>query len=311
QMFCPSTGKYRPLDQSTPSINSEVPSKAKVRRHKCVVCHRLCSETRVFTKDPKRRITWINAIFSSPEGRKSLMELLSGTTQQFCESHFLPSDFFHCEFGTKLKPTAVPFFEMYCSTSENSYRLDQCNSTINSNNPSQRKTITCVVCNESRKWNEMNDFTTISTKRTIWVDAVRSTPEGRRSLMALLNTRKRSYLCANHFSPTDYNHFSKRSVLRATAVPFFQDSESKANEVDEFLSYETDMPNEFKAESIEFKNELFDDFEQNFSKEESIEDENEKGGRSRFRTETPFNDEFHVDEKTIEKEKSERMTTTV
>ncbi|GMR49366.1 hypothetical protein PMAYCL1PPCAC_19561, partial [Pristionchus mayeri] len=68
----------------------------------------------------------------------------------------------------------------------------------------QIKRYKCVVCQQIRKVNEMHEFTSNSTRRTMWVDAVRSTPEGRMSLMELLCTRKRPYICASHFSPSDY-----------------------------------------------------------------------------------------------------------
>ncbi|GMR50625.1 hypothetical protein PMAYCL1PPCAC_20820, partial [Pristionchus mayeri] len=63
-------------------------------RHKCVVCQRLCNrnEMRSFTMDLKRRTTWINAVRSTPEGRRALMKQLNATThiKYLCENHFLP-----------------------------------------------------------------------------------------------------------------------------------------------------------------------------------------------------------------------------
>ncbi|GMR57696.1 hypothetical protein PMAYCL1PPCAC_27891, partial [Pristionchus mayeri] len=51
-----------------------------------------------------------------------------------------------------------------------------------------------------------------------WVNAVRSTPEGRISLLAQLSAIKSSFLCKSHFSPSDYvgNSFK----LLPNAVPF-------------------------------------------------------------------------------------------
>ncbi|GMR34800.1 hypothetical protein PMAYCL1PPCAC_04995, partial [Pristionchus mayeri] len=53
----------------------------------------------------------INAVRSTPEDRKSLMELLSKKTQKFlCANHFLPSDFNLSKCGVHLKHNAVPSF---------------------------------------------------------------------------------------------------------------------------------------------------------------------------------------------------------
>ncbi|GMR30968.1 hypothetical protein PMAYCL1PPCAC_01163, partial [Pristionchus mayeri] len=43
-IFCPSTGIARPLDQSIPTIFSDAPTKSKIRRRTCVVCHRQCNQ---------------------------------------------------------------------------------------------------------------------------------------------------------------------------------------------------------------------------------------------------------------------------
>ncbi|GMR31330.1 hypothetical protein PMAYCL1PPCAC_01525, partial [Pristionchus mayeri] len=70
-MYCPSKRTSRPHDQSIPSINCENPSKAKVSLHKCVVCHRLCSQSEMhfFTSNPKKREMWVDGVRQTPEGR--------------------------------------------------------------------------------------------------------------------------------------------------------------------------------------------------------------------------------------------------
>ncbi|GMR30980.1 hypothetical protein PMAYCL1PPCAC_01175, partial [Pristionchus mayeri] len=56
-----------------------------------------------------------------------------------------------------------------------------------------------------------------------WINAVRSTPEGRRSLMERLSAHKASFLCSSHFSPADFNVDGGRyTVLRSNAIPFFE-----------------------------------------------------------------------------------------
>ncbi|GMR50621.1 hypothetical protein PMAYCL1PPCAC_20815, partial [Pristionchus mayeri] len=114
-VYCPSTGISRPLDQSTSSITKEIPSKTKMQRHVCVVCHRLCSmsDMHIFTASPKKRATWVDAVRQTPEGRKSLMELLSKRTtgSYMCASHFSPSDYNLSSKRIVLRFDAVPFFK--------------------------------------------------------------------------------------------------------------------------------------------------------------------------------------------------------
>ncbi|GMR31317.1 hypothetical protein PMAYCL1PPCAC_01512, partial [Pristionchus mayeri] len=88
-------------------------------QHKCVVCLQKgnASEMRYFTRDPKRRGTWINAVRSTSEGRKVLMKLLNTSTNRFlCASHFDPSDFIYHPTRVALKSNAVPFFEVSISS---------------------------------------------------------------------------------------------------------------------------------------------------------------------------------------------------
>ncbi|GMR50615.1 hypothetical protein PMAYCL1PPCAC_20810, partial [Pristionchus mayeri] len=79
----------------------------------------------------------------------------------------------------------------------------------------------CIVCHQQQNRNAMHGFTTDSARRKMWVEAVRSTTEGRRALMLLLSTRNTPYLCASHFSPSDYKETSKRCLRRFAAIPRF------------------------------------------------------------------------------------------
>ncbi|GMR50620.1 hypothetical protein PMAYCL1PPCAC_20816, partial [Pristionchus mayeri] len=120
-----------------------------------------------------------------------------------------------------------PIADMFCSTTGISRPLDQSTSSVKKEIPSKTKMQRhiCIVCNRLCSMSGMHIFTANSEKRAMWVDAVRQTPEGRKSLMELLNKRTTgSYLCASHFSPSDYNLSSKRIVLRFDAVPFFEEA---------------------------------------------------------------------------------------
>ncbi|GMR31325.1 hypothetical protein PMAYCL1PPCAC_01520, partial [Pristionchus mayeri] len=55
-----------------------------------------------------------------------------------------------------------------------------------------------------------------------WINAVRSTSEGRKVLMKLLNTSTNRFLCASHFDPSDFIYHPTRVALKSNAVPFFE-----------------------------------------------------------------------------------------
>ncbi|GMR31309.1 hypothetical protein PMAYCL1PPCAC_01504, partial [Pristionchus mayeri] len=86
-------------------------------------------------------------------------------------------------------------------------------------NENRRK---CVVCHRMCSQTEMHCFTKNLTKQTAWVNAVRSTPEGRNALMEQLNSMMHPYLCESHFSPSDFTHNAKGTGLKSDAVPFFE-----------------------------------------------------------------------------------------
>lgn len=80
---------------------------------------------------------------------------------------------------------------------------------------------TCVVCHEKHYMNVMHRFTRVDSKQQVWIKAVRSTNEGRRSLTGVLAAHRNPFLCASHFSPSDFVQSSGSVTLRPDAVPFF------------------------------------------------------------------------------------------
>ncbi|GMR31313.1 hypothetical protein PMAYCL1PPCAC_01508, partial [Pristionchus mayeri] len=226
-----------------------------------------------FTANPKKREMWVDGVRQTPEGRRFLMKLLSTRkAPHLCHSHFSPSDYKQTSRRMNLRSDAVPFFEIFCPSTGNSRPLDNATPTINNNNPSKILRRKCVVCHRMEILAKTHQFTTDQERRITWINAVRSTPEGRNSLEALLSRTKRCYVCASHFSSSGYSLVANRSQLRYHAVPFFDDSESKSSEVEEFPLFETVTPNEFKEESMECKDEPIDDFEQNLKQKEPFDD---------------------------------------
>ncbi|GMR38113.1 hypothetical protein PMAYCL1PPCAC_08308, partial [Pristionchus mayeri] len=98
------------VDQYTPRDHCEVQPNGKLAmRRKCVVCYRKVaqSEMRLFALNHTKRETWINAVRSTPEGRKSMMaELNAITVPMLCNSHFSPSSFIHSANRTTLRGNA-------------------------------------------------------------------------------------------------------------------------------------------------------------------------------------------------------------
>ncbi|GMR31370.1 hypothetical protein PMAYCL1PPCAC_01565, partial [Pristionchus mayeri] len=80
----------------------------------------------------------------------------------------------------------------------------------------------CVVCHRVRTRSEMRSFTSNHVKRKTWINGVRPTREGRRSLMAQLCMMAGPALCSSHFSPSDFVKKGNRIELRADAVPFYE-----------------------------------------------------------------------------------------
>ncbi|GMR34816.1 hypothetical protein PMAYCL1PPCAC_05011, partial [Pristionchus mayeri] len=89
--------KDEPLDDFS-DIKREEPI-INVRRHICIVCHRICnrSDMRFFTTNQKKRTAWVNGVRSTPEGQMRLLGQLTNHSH-LCASHFSHFD-------------AVPFFD--------------------------------------------------------------------------------------------------------------------------------------------------------------------------------------------------------
>ncbi|GMR43605.1 hypothetical protein PMAYCL1PPCAC_13800, partial [Pristionchus mayeri] len=109
----------------------------------------------------------------------------------------------------------------------------------------------CVVCGRACDRREMHSFTTHPWRRPRWINAVRSTPEGRRFLMERLSASSRRYLCASHFSPSDYTNSLCKTELRFEAVPFFEDSVVISSGVDEVPESVHDTQEDIKKEPVE------------------------------------------------------------
>ncbi|GMR57679.1 hypothetical protein PMAYCL1PPCAC_27874, partial [Pristionchus mayeri] len=61
-------------------------------------------------------------------------------------------------------------------------------------------------------------------------NAVRSTPERRKSLAEQLRATTKQFLCESHFLLSDFYHFPSGTRLRLHAVPFFKDVPATSND---------------------------------------------------------------------------------
>ncbi|GMR34828.1 hypothetical protein PMAYCL1PPCAC_05023, partial [Pristionchus mayeri] len=126
----------------------------------------------------------------------------------------------------------------------------------------------CIVCNRFGTHKEMHVFPKNREKRKTYVEAVRSTPEGRTLLMKKIyrstsktNMDKHAFICSNHFSPSDFKHFAKHTCIKADAVPFFADTELNSGNVDLFQST-LDMSKDMKEEPMGIKDEPIDELDE-------------------------------------------------
>ncbi|GMR30976.1 hypothetical protein PMAYCL1PPCAC_01171, partial [Pristionchus mayeri] len=100
--------------------------------------------------------------------------------------------------------------------------LDQSAPLLSSKIPSKTTAkYKCIVCHLRQRHAKMRVFTSHPTRRALWVNAVRSTPEGQKLLMAQLNETMMPLLCKSHFRPSDLDHFGSVPKLKHDAVPFF------------------------------------------------------------------------------------------
>ncbi|GMR38110.1 hypothetical protein PMAYCL1PPCAC_08305, partial [Pristionchus mayeri] len=129
---------------------------------------------------------------------------------------------------------------------------------------------------------EMQVFNTNEKKRETWATAVRSTQEGRRSLMGQLSAHKWSFLCSSHFSLMDFNHYpTARFVLKPDAVPYFNDSEFESGEVAGVPPSSNNMPNEREEDHVEIKEEPANDCADNTLKQQNLDMRSHLCGNSR------------------------------
>ncbi|GMR34817.1 hypothetical protein PMAYCL1PPCAC_05012, partial [Pristionchus mayeri] len=96
-----------------------------------------------------------------------------------------------------------PIADMYCPSTGISRPLDQSTSSNYVDIPSKIKSHKCVVCLRLCDENEMRVFTTDPKKRAVWINTVRSTPEGRKSLLEKLRATTKQFLCEGHFLSSD------------------------------------------------------------------------------------------------------------
>eukprot|EP00080_Pristionchus_pacificus_P005235 PDM65255.1 hypothetical protein PRIPAC_52197 [Pristionchus pacificus] len=206
-------------------------------RRTCIVCRekRNQKEMHKFTIVEAKKRIWIDSV-----RRRELTAQISSSKScpHLCSAHFAPSDYLRTPNAVLLKPDAVPRFddqqlykrapppppqppaipkeELDARIAERTRTL-----TVVTSEPYGRRT--CIVCGERRNRKEVHQFTVAQAKQRIWINAVRSTPEGRRALAAVLNSSRRPHLCSAHFSPDDYIRTPTTVVLKPDAVPHYDD----------------------------------------------------------------------------------------
>ncbi|GMR57673.1 hypothetical protein PMAYCL1PPCAC_27868, partial [Pristionchus mayeri] len=134
-----------------------------------------------------------------------------------------------------------PIADISTGTSQS---LDQSTPSATSVVPSKRKHLhRCVVCLRRGFLSEMRSFTSNHTKRKTWINAVRWTPEGRRSLLTRISTMTGPVLCSSHFSSYSFILRGNRLQLRDDAVPFYWiKGQSKEDLTSEMADVKQDEP---------------------------------------------------------------------
>ncbi|GMR40358.1 hypothetical protein PMAYCL1PPCAC_10553, partial [Pristionchus mayeri] len=230
----------------------------------------------------QKRESWVNAVRSTPEGMRSLMEQLSIYKRPLlCKSHFSPSDYTQRENGAfMLRPGSIPSYmdaedpgetkevsmdgvsdskqeeliaDVLCPYSGEMLSLNQ-SAVTTSAVPMKRKTrrLKCVVCGNSCIRAKMRLFTQNQDRRVLWANAVRSSPERRGSFLEQLSIIKTPYLCSSHFSSSDYCQHVRGLSLRPDAIPSFVDSAENSNGVVEMQLFDFETTNEIKEEPIDY-----------------------------------------------------------
>ncbi|GMR34846.1 hypothetical protein PMAYCL1PPCAC_05041 [Pristionchus mayeri] len=124
----------------------------------------------------------------------------------------------------------------------------------------------CVVCQRIGIQSRMRIFPKNHWQKKAWVNAVRSTPEGRIALMKKISNpkakkkiKKVSFLCSSHFSADAFTHYAMGTLLKPDAVPFFDDTTMQSSGEENLLQSTLDEANEIKEEPMEIKDEPIDD----------------------------------------------------
>ncbi|GMR31337.1 hypothetical protein PMAYCL1PPCAC_01532, partial [Pristionchus mayeri] len=166
-IFSPATGDPRPNFQRKMNVSrKEVPELSLIVQNmpmpaKCYLCLRFYSEYVSTSSNKDARDEFLaRLVVKTPQQRERMTELVrNGAEANFCLNHF------------SKKADAVK----YCPSTGMSRPLVLLTPT-SSVMPSETKMCRrkCVVCRQFRNENEMREFTKNSTRRTLWVDAVRS-----------------------------------------------------------------------------------------------------------------------------------------
>ncbi|GMR31333.1 hypothetical protein PMAYCL1PPCAC_01528, partial [Pristionchus mayeri] len=166
-IFSPATGDPRPNYQRGMNVGRKEETESSQNMpaqnmfKKCYLCLRFYSEY-VFTSSNKesRDEFLARLVVNSPQQRERIAELVrSGAEANFCLKHF------------PKKADTVK----YCPSTGMSLPLDlltPASNVITSKTKMSRRM--CVVCRQFRNENKMREFTKNSTRRTLWVEAVRS-----------------------------------------------------------------------------------------------------------------------------------------
>ncbi|GMR57921.1 hypothetical protein PMAYCL1PPCAC_28116, partial [Pristionchus mayeri] len=89
----------------------------------------------------------------------------------------------------------------------------------------------CVVCGNRSDEKQMHKFTDNVLKRRIWVNALATSRDGRKTLNEALNTCRKPYLCAAHFGEDQYIHSLTSTVLKKDAVPLCAETSEAGSSV--------------------------------------------------------------------------------
>ncbi|GMR31465.1 hypothetical protein PMAYCL1PPCAC_01660, partial [Pristionchus mayeri] len=240
---CPSTETSRPLNQSTSDYSNET-SKTKDSSVESSEGHEKLLDIGKEGEKPVKNefMEAVSAEIDQAEARKPITDVGS-SNEAIGKSGEVNDDTIDVKHEESIVDVEAPTSSMKMKQEMKVKSSDRKNKGMNYRNKSiVIKRISCVVCGETRPWDEMKDFTTVPNKRKKWVEALRSTLEGRKSLMEQLNAKKRSFICASHFSSSDFIQNAKRVGIKTAAVPFLKEGEAvdagKSNQVEKIAKKE-------------------------------------------------------------------------